>query len=167
MRRLVLRFVGLALALLGLVAIASAESTLSDSLKEELRGAKYVYISSTRKDGSLGRPAEIWFFYHDGAVYVGTRPASWRVKRIKAGRPAAKIWIGKPNGPSMFQASEADLKGLSSFEAMGSVVDDTKIHEAMFEAFAEKYPDGWPTHEKGFRTGFKDGSRMLVKYVPK
>jgi hypothetical protein len=67
----------------------------------------------------------------------------------------------------MFQASDADLKDLASFEATGSIVDDPKIHQAMFKAYAEKYPDGWPKHEQGFRTGFKDGSRVLVKYVPK
>jgi hypothetical protein len=67
----------------------------------------------------------------------------------------------------MFDASDADLKDLSSFEATGSIVDDSKIHEAMFKAYARKYPDGWPKHEEGFRTGFKEGSRVLVKYVPK
>lgn len=167
MRTLALRLVGLTLALVSLVAVAAAAPTLSDSVKEELRNATYVYISSTRKDGRLGKPAEIWFLYEQDAVYVGTRPTSWRVKRIKAGRPQAKIWVGKPNGPSMFNATEAALKGLSSFEAVGSIVDDPKIHEAMLKAYAKKYPAGWPKHEEGFRSGFKDGSRVLVKYLPK
>lgn len=166
MKRLVLP-VGLALAVVGLVALAAAGSTLPDSVKDELRSATYIYISSTRKDGSLGKPSEIWFFYQDGAVYVGTRPSSWRVRRIKAGRPQAKIWIGKPNGPSMFNASEDKLEGLTSFEATGSLVNDPKIQEALFKAYAKKYPGGWPKHEQGFRTGFEDGSRVLVKYVPK
>jgi hypothetical protein len=167
MRNVALRLVGVALALACLVAVTAADATRSDSAKDELRSARYVYISSTRKDGSLGKPAEIWFFSQDGAVYVGTGAGSWRVRRIKAGRPQAKIWVGKPNGPSMFDASDADLKDLSSFEATGSVVEDEKIREALFKAFAEKYPDGWPKHEEGFRTGFKDGSRVLVKYAPK
>lgn len=167
MKGIVFRSGALALCLVSLVAIAAADSTPSGSLESELRKAKYVYVSSTRKDGSLGKPAEIWFFYQDGAVYVGTPPTSWRVKRIKAGRPGAKIWIGKPDGPSMYHASESDLKVLSSFEATGSIVDDAKLHEKMFEAFAEKYPDAWPKHEANFRTGFKSGSRVLVKYVRK
>jgi hypothetical protein len=166
MRRLVLP-VGLVLALFGLVAVAATGATLPDSVKDELRNATYIYISSTRKDGTLGKPSEIWFFYQDGAVYVGTRPTSWRVKRIKAGRTQAKIWVGKPNGPSMFDASPDKLKGLTSFEATGSLVGDPKIQEAMFKAYAKKYPAGWSKHEEGFRTGFKDGSRVLVKYVPK
>ena len=167
MRGFTVRIVGLALAVVGLVAVAAADSKLPDSIQDELRKAAYVYISSTRKDGSLGKPSEIWFLYEQGAVYVGTRPASWRVKRIKAGRPQAKIWVGKANGPSMFNATAEALKGLPSFEATGSVVDDPKLHEAMLQAYAKKYPEGWPKHEEGFRTGFKDGSRVLVKYVPK
>src|SRR5690554_4267049 len=79
------------------IAAAGDAAALSDSVRDELRAAKYVYISSTRKDGSLSNPAEIWFFERDGAVYVGTPPTSWRVKRIKAGRSGAKIWIGKPD----------------------------------------------------------------------
>jgi len=112
-----------------------------------------VYISSTRKDGTLSQPAEIWFIVHDGAVYVGTRPTSWRVKRIKAGRPEAKIAVGKVDGPS--------------FTATGSLVADPTVQELMLKTYAKKYPEGWQTHENAFREGFKDGSRVLVKYVPK
>jgi len=117
-----------------------------------LQSSKYVYIASTRKDGALGKPAEIWFLYHQGAVYVGTMPTSWRVRRIKAGRPQAKIWVGKPDGPA--------------FAARGEVVKDAAVEQVMLETFAKKYPDGWPKYAEKFRAGFKDGSRVLVKYTP-
>ena len=130
----------------------SALAELSPELQKGLADSKYVYISSTRKDGSLGQPAEIWFFAEGGAVYVGTRPSSWRVKRIKAGRPAAKIAVGKADGPS--------------FTATGSVVKDATLEAQLLATFAKKYPDRWATHEANFREGFKDGSRVLVKYVP-
>jgi hypothetical protein len=112
-----------------------------------------VYISSTRKDGSLSKPAEIWFMFRDGAVYVGTRPSSWRVRRIKAGRPDAKIAVGSVNGPS--------------FTATGTVVNDPALQTILMKEYARKYPDGWKTHEDSFRSGFTDGSRVLVKYTPK
>ncbi len=122
-------------------------------MQKALESSKFVYISSTRKSGNLGAPAEIWFVFHDGAVYVGTRPTSWRVRRIKAGRPDAKIAVGAVNGPS--------------FTATGSLVNDPSIQELMLKTYAKKYAEGWQTHEQGFRDGFKDGSRVLVKYVPK
>ena len=139
--------------LVALVLPLAALAELSQSLQQQLATAKYVYISSTRKDGALSKPAEIWFMWHDGAVYVGTRPTSWRVKRINAGRPEAKIAVGKVDGPS--------------FSASGAVVHDAKVEAVLMETFAKKYPDGWNTHAENFRNGFKDGSRVLVRYTPK
>jgi hypothetical protein len=143
-------------AALALAVLLSAEvraGGLSDALKSDLASSKYVYIASTRKGGSLGKPAEIWFLYYKGAVYVGTPPTSWRARRIKAGRPEAKIWVGKPDGPS--------------FMAAGAIVNDPDVYPVMFETYAKKYPDGWPRFEEKFRNGFKDGSRVLIKYTPK
>jgi len=138
------------LALLG--TAPSHARTLPESVERDLGTAKYVYISSTRKDGSLSRPAEIWFLYHQGAVYVGTAPTSWRAKRIRAGRPQAKIAVGTAEGPS--------------FKATGDIVKDAAVQQLMLDTYAKKYPDGWPKYEQRFRDGFKDGSRILIKYAP-
>jgi hypothetical protein len=140
--------------LLAVVAVpCAALADLSPDLKKALADSTYVYISSARKSGGFGEPAEIWFMYHGGAVYVGTRPTSWRVRRIKAGRPAAKIAVGSTGGPS--------------FEATGSIDNDPAAQELLLKTFAQKYAERWPSHEKNFRDGFQDGSRVLVKYVPK
>jgi hypothetical protein len=125
-------------------AFAREAAGLSAEIKEQLADSTYVYISSTRKDGSFGKPAEIWFLWHDGAVYVGTRPESWRVRRIGWGRPRARIAVGKVDGPSFFPA----------------------VHDVLFDTYAKKYPEGWPKYEQNFRKGFKDGSRVMVKYTP-
>src|SRR5262249_55515571 len=114
--------------------------------------SKYVYIASARKDGSFSKPAEIWFMFHDGAVYVASPPTTWRVRRIKAGRTKAKIAVGSPTGPS--------------FDAVGAIVNDPKLYPTLFEVYAKKYPDGWPTFESKFQSGLKDGSRVLIKYTP-
>jgi hypothetical protein len=153
--------------LLGLLLLSPpSRAELSKNLNDRLANAKYVYVSSTRKDGTLGKPAEIWFLYLNGSIYVGTRPTSWRVRRIKAGRPRAKIWIGEPNGPSRFTATEREIQHLPSFAAQGELVNDVELQEKMFEVFAKKYPDGWSEHESDFRSGFKDGKRVMVKYRP-
>ena len=135
------------------LASAAMAADLPADVKSALESSKYVYISSTRKDGSLGKPAEIWFLYHNGAVYVGTPPTSWRAKRIKKGRSAAKIAVGKGDGPS--------------FMATGAIVNEPDVLPVLFETYAKKYPDGWKQFEEKFRTGFKDGSRVLIKYTPK
>jgi hypothetical protein len=145
------RILWIGLLLLLTPAFASAE--LTPELRKALGDSKYVYISSTRKDGTFSKPAEIWFLYRKDAVYVGTLPTSWRAKRIRWGRPVAKIAVGKPDGPS--------------FMANGAIVKEPDSEQAMLESFAKKYPDGWPTHGEKFRNGFKDGSRVLIKYTAK
>jgi hypothetical protein len=135
------------------LTVAPAHAELSSEIRTALASSKYVYIASTRKSGGLSKPAEIWFLYHNGAVYVGTPPTSWRARRIKAGRPQAKIWVGKPDGPS--------------FTATGAIVKDAEAQQAMLDGYAKKYPDGWSKFEDKFRAGFKDGTRVLIKYTPK
>jgi hypothetical protein len=126
--------------------------SLSAEQQKALESSKYVYIQSTRADGSLGKAAEIWFMYHNGAVWVCSPPTTHRVKRIQAGKTGATIAIGKPDGPS--------------FKAKGSLVKDPEANKALFETFAKKYADGWSSYEKQFKEGLANGSRTLVKYDP-
>ena len=88
-----------ALALV-LALVAGARAGLSPELDHALHEAKYVYIRSERKSGELGKAAEIWFYYDGKAVYVGTPPTSWRVRRIKHGRPKARTTISSGGAPA-------------------------------------------------------------------
>ncbi|HSD09784.1 MAG TPA: hypothetical protein VLF14_02300 [Candidatus Binatia bacterium] len=135
-----------------LLASPAAGGELPKNLQDQLASSTFVYISSTRKDGTLSRPAEIWFLWHKGSVYVASPPTTWRVRRIRWGRPQAKIWIGKPDG--------------SSFTATGAVVNEPETYPILLETYARKYPDGWKKWEESFRKGFADGSRVLVRYTP-
>lgn len=152
MTRPMARRAALTLAVL-LGVVMSARAGLAPGLEKALREARYVYIQSERKTGELGTPAEIWFLYHDGAVYVGTRPTSFRVRRIQAKRTRARVAVGKIDGPA--------------FDATGELVRDPTIEQKMLAAYAAKYPDGWKTYEKQFRDGFARGDRVLVRYRPR
>ena len=139
--------------LLSVLLPGAVAADLSPVIKTELANSKYIYIATTRKNGSLGKPAEIWFLYHNGAVYVASPPTTWRVRRIKAGRSQAKIAVGKPDGPS--------------FMATGAVVTEPDVNAVLFETYAKKYGGDWTRYENSFRGGLKDGSRVLIKYTPK
>ena len=135
------------------VALAtSVRAGLSPELDRALHEAKYVYIQSERKSGALGKAAEIWFYYDGKAVYVGTPPTTWRVRRIKRGRPRARIAVGKADGPA--------------FEARGEVVHDAAAEQRLMDEYARKYPEGWSRFADKFRDGFKSGERVLVRYTP-
>ena len=136
-----------------LLASPSHAADLPKDVQDSLASVTYVYISSTRKDGNLSRPAEIWFLWHKGSVYVASAPTSWRAKRIRWGRPDAKIWVGKPDGPS--------------FMATGAIVNEPEVYPILFKTFAQKYAERWKSYEDNFRKGLADGSRVLIRYKPK
>ena len=144
------RIAGLSLSL---AFACAAWAALSPDLERALRESTYVYIQSERKTGDFSKPAEIWYFYDQNAIIVGTRPTSWRVRRIKAGRTKARIAVGKADGPA--------------FEATGAVVKDAALEQRMMEEFARKYPEGWKRYADSFRDGFKTGDRVLVRYTPR
>ncbi|MEW6269718.1 MAG: hypothetical protein AB1689_10535 [Thermodesulfobacteriota bacterium] len=133
-------------------APAKAAGKLTPEQQKQLEAAKYVYISSTRKDGTLGSPAEIWFAVMDGAVWVGSSPDSWRAKRIRWGRPQAKIAIGSPQGPS--------------FRATGAFVKDPALYTKFCDQLGVKYPERWARWENSFRDGLASGERVLIRYSP-
>ena len=135
------------------VLLATAVAwALPAEVERALRESKYVYIQSERKSGAFGKAAEIWFLYDGGAVWVGTRPTSWRVRRIKAGRPKARIAVGTIDGPS--------------FAARGELRHDPEVEKRMLAQYARKYPEGWDRHAQSFTEGFKSGERVLVRYAP-
>ena len=138
---------------LALVLAATARAALPSDVDAALRQATYVYVQSERKTGEWSKPAEIWFHYEDGKVYVATRPTSWRVRRLGWKRTRARIAVGKVDGPS--------------FEATGELVKgDAALEGRLMADYAKKYPDGWTKFEQAFRDGFKSGERVLVRYTP-
>ena len=78
---------------------------------------------------------------------------SYRVRRIQAGRPAARIWVENTDGPW--------------FAAKGALVDDRAAQDRMIEPFSKKYGDSFKSSWKAkFREGFASGTRVLVRYTP-
>lgn len=141
----------LALAVLLLVS-TPARAKLTPELERALASATYVYVQSERKTGEWSKPAEIWFHVDGGQVCVGTRPTSWRVRRIGWKRTKARIAVGSVDGPA--------------FEATAAVVKDPALEARLMDALAKKYPEGWKRHEQSFRDGFTSGERVLVCYTP-
>jgi hypothetical protein len=140
------------MALAALLADAAIGAELGSEITEHLTKDEFVYIASTRKGGDLGEAAEIWFYWDGSALFVASPPKAWRVVRIRAGRPQARIWVGSVEG--------------SWFDAKGEIVSDVAAQEKLVTTFREKYGvkfSGW--HDR-FRDGFKDGSRLLIRYAP-
>ncbi len=140
------------IAVLTLVVGARA-SDLPPDVVGHLEKDAYVYIASTRKSGDLGAAAEIWFWWDGSDVFVGTNVGSYRVRRIKAGRPAARIWVENTDGPW--------------FAAKGVLVDGRDAQDRMIETYSKKYGDSFTKSWKAkFRDGFEAGTTVVVRYTP-
>jgi hypothetical protein len=148
------RAVAVAAVLLAVLVVAAGAGTkLPADVDAALRSAKYVYVQSERKSGEWSKPAEIWFHAENDAVYVATRPTSWRVRRIGWKRPKARIAVGKPDGPTFIARGEL-VKG------------DKALQDRLMADYAKKYEDGWSRFEQDFRKGFESGDRVIVRYTP-
>ena len=99
----------LAALALAVALVGAATATLTPALEQALRESTYVYVQSERKSGALSKPAEIWFMAVGDDVYVGTRPDSYRVKRIKAGRTKARQRSGTTPSQRSWKSSTAPL----------------------------------------------------------
>ncbi len=146
------RVLVLAALLVAFVRPAAADLALAPEIVRALEQSPYVYVATQRKDGTFSPPAEIWFMWDQDAVWVASPVTTWRAKRIEAGRPAARIYVGKKDGPML--------------TATGAFVRDPAAYERLYATFAKKYPDGWPRYEAKFREGLQDGSRVLMRYAP-
>lgn len=135
-----------------LLAVVAARAGLKPEVEKALREATFVYVQSERKTGEWSKPAEIWFHFEEGKVYVATRPTSWRVRRIGWKRAKARVAVGKADGPA--------------FEARAELVKDPALENRLMADYAKKYPDGWVKFEQAFRDGFKSGDRVVVRYTP-
>lgn len=140
-------------ALLLMFATVAMAADLPSDIVSHLEKDPYVYISSTRESGDLSTAAEIWFAWNGESLVVGTNIKSYRVRRIQAGRTAARIWVENSDGPW--------------FGATGAVVDDKKAQDALMAAFAKKYAekftDSW---QAKFQKGFDEGTTVVVRYAP-
>src|SRR5688500_6866814 len=109
---------GLVLAaalVVALVRPAFADVALAPEVVRALEQSPSVYIATQRKDGGFSPPAEIWFMWDQGAVWMASPVTSWRAKRIRAGRPTARIFVGKKDGP-MLTATGASVRDPAAYD---------------------------------------------------
>ena len=74
---------------------------MPDAKFASLGDQKYISLETFKKNGE-GVQTPVWFVLHDGAVYVYTEAASWKVKRIRNNprvRVAACSMRGVVKGP--------------------------------------------------------------------
>ena len=101
---------------------------------------------------------------HDqGSVVLATASKSWKARALRSGRDRARIWVGD-FGP--VSGAGDKFRSAPSFLAKATRDLDDAAFARLLEAFGKKYPDGWGKWEPRFKSGWEDGSRTMIRYVP-
>lgn len=143
---------------------AGSEFKLSADTKLALAKTPIVYLSPIQTSGEESQcHAEIWFAHHGTDVYVVTPATAWRTQAIQKGLDRARIWVGDHG---VWRRSNK-FKTSPSYLSKASIVakGDPAIERGLV-TMGEKYASDWKKWGPRFRTGLKDGSRVMLRYRP-
>ena len=137
---------------------------LPEATRGALASSGFVYISPLLAEGTESRcHGEVWFFTDAGDVVIATQSGTWKARALETGRDRARIWVGDYG--SVRLRSDAFRAG-PTFEARVQVARDRATFDRLLAGFAEKYPAEWGKWEPRFERGYRDGSRIVLRYTP-
>jgi hypothetical protein len=147
--------------------LAPAARAQAPALEQALETSPFVYVSPLRSDGSESRcHAEVWFGWMDGAVWIITGARGWKARALAAGLARARLWVGDLGRWKALLSSNDDFRRAPSFVARASVVHDEARLERLLGIYQRKYPEESSKWLGRMRSGYADGSRVLIRYAP-
>ena len=172
-RRSVLR----ALGVLGGVLLAPASlwarryaQTRPDpdgALEAALRESPYVYVSPLHEDGRESTcHGEIWFAWLDGAVTTTVAATTWKARALEKGLLGARIWVGDHGRVKGLLGENQAFRKAPHFEARAAKTRDPELFDRLLAEYARKYPDAIGRWKDRMAAGQRDGSRIMIRYVP-
>jgi hypothetical protein len=141
----------------------------SQELEDALAKSGLVYISPLLADGRESTcHGEVWFAWLDGSVVIITGRDRWKARAVARGLDGARIWVGD-HGPwkRLGVVENEAFRSAPSFVARAETVKDTTLLDRLLAEFERKYPDEIGQWRDKMRSGYADGSRVLVRYTPK
>ncbi len=147
---------------------AASALTLPKATRELLTSSPYVYISPLKMDGEESRcHGEVWYAWIDGAVVVTVASDRWKARALKRGLHGARIWVGDHGRWKGVVANNEAFRAAPSFGAQAEIVTDEQVLEQLLAAYDQKYPKEIGRWRDRMRSGYHDGSRVLIRYVPR
>jgi len=162
------RFLAASLALLlwPLARTRRANAAALDAASTKaLESSPLVYISPLRSDGKESRcHGEVWYAWIDGTVVINTAFDRWKARSVRAGLDRARIWVGDFGRVKGLVGANEEFRKGPVFEARAEFVKDSAVLDRLLEQYESKYPAEIAKWRGPMRSGFEDGSRMLIRY---
>jgi hypothetical protein len=157
---------GAALAVWPLVGRAESGG-VAGPLRSALETSEFVYITPRKSDGAESTcHGEVWYGWLDDAVVIITSTQAWKARALTRGLDGARIWAGNHGRWKGLIFRNEDFRKAPSFEARGSIARDPALLEQLLALYETKYPAEIADWRERMRSGYADGSRVLIRYVP-
>ncbi len=149
---------------------AEASNPRSTALsKAHLDHSEFAYISPLRSDGEESScHAELWYAWIDDCVVVIVASDCWKARALGRGLDRARVWVGDHERWKNWLGSRNDsFREAPHFDAQVEMIEDAAMIERLLAAYELKYPDEIDSWRDRMRSGFADGSRVLLRYRPR
>ncbi len=133
-----------------------------------LESSPFVYVSPLRSDGSESAcHGEVWFGWIDGAVVLITSEGTWKARSAARGLDRARIWVGDyGRWKERLGGRNERFREGPSFDARALRVTERGLLDRLLAIFDQKYPGEIGKWRPRMEKGFRDGSRVLLRYEP-
>ena len=146
---------------------ATSHEPLAESTRKSLSESPYVYISPLQSSGEESTcHGEVWFGWIDGAVVVNTAPTTWKAKSLQRGLDRARIWVGDYGRWKRMLGKNESFRSGPVFDAHVKLIKDAAVLDRLLTQYEVKYPAEIEKWRDRMRSGFHDGSRVLIGYRP-
>lgn len=142
-------------------------AALAADTRRALESSGFVYVSPLRGDGSESScHGEVWYGWLEGAVVVIVSRDSWKARAVGRGLVRARIWVGDFGRVKGFLGSNEAFREGPHIEARAVAVQDAALLERLLSRYEHKYPEEIDRWRGRMRGGYRDGSRVLLRYTP-
>ena len=108
----------------------------------------------------------MWFGWIDGAVVINTSKETWKARALERGLDRARIWVGDHGRWKRLVGSSQAFRQAPSFEARAERLKDDATADRLLAIYERKYPAEIAKWRDRMRSGYADGSRILIRYTP-
>ena len=132
-----------------------------------LEKSGYVYVSPLLADGNESScHGEVWYGWLDGAAVVITGAQTWKARALERGLDGARVWVGDHGRWKRTLGRNEEFRKAPHFDAVASSVRDDALLDRLLALYEQKYPDEIGSWRHKMRSGYRDGSRRLIRYAP-
>ena len=102
----------------------------------------------------------------DGAVVLITSTESWKSRAQRGGLDRARVWVGEHGRWKGGLGSNDAFRKAAHFDAAVAAVKDDALLDRLLALYETKYPDEIGKWRERMRSGYREGSRVLLRYTP-